>query len=85
MGELSKLINIGKEVEKQLNQVGINSYEELRGIGAESAWLRIQEVDESACINRLFALEGALQGIKKTFLQEDRKQELREFYRLHKK
>lgn len=29
MGELSKLPNIGKEVEKQLNNVGIFTYDEV--------------------------------------------------------
>lgn len=85
MGELSKLPNIGKEVERQLNEVGINTYEELKELGAEKAWLKIQEIDESACINRLLALEGALNGIKKSQLSDDRKAELKEFYNLHKK
>lgn len=85
MGQLSKLPNIGKEVERQLNQVGINTYEELKDLGAEKAWLKIQEIDESACINRLLALEGALNGIKKSQLSDDRKAELKEFYNLHKK
>lgn len=30
MGELSNLPNIGKEVERQLNEVGIHTYEELK-------------------------------------------------------
>ena len=85
MGELSKLPNIGKEVERQLNQVGITSYEQLKCLGAENAWLKIQEIDESACIHRLLALEGALQGVKKTLLPEKRKMELKKFYNLHKK
>lgn len=85
MGQLSKLPNIGKEVERQLNQVGINTYEELKDLGAEKAWLKIQEIDESACINRLLALEGALNGIKKSQLSDNRKAELKEFYNLHKK
>lgn len=85
MGQLSKLPNIGKEVERQLNEVGINTYEELKELGAEKAWLKIQEIDESACINRLLALEGALNGIKKSQLSDDRKAELKEFYNLHKK
>lgn len=85
MGELSKLPNIGKEVERQLNEVGINTYEELKELGAEKAWLKIQEIDESACINRLLALEGALNGIKKSQLSDNRKAELKEFYNLHKK
>ena len=85
MGELSQLPNIGKVVEEHLNQVGIVTEEDLRSEGAEQAWLKIQEIDESACINRLLALEGALNGIKKSQLSDDRKAELKEFYNLHKK
>lgn len=85
MGELSKLPNIGEVVEAQLNQVGITTYEELKTIGAEGAWLKIQEIDESACIHRLYSFEGAIQGIRKTMLPDKRKEELKEFYRNHKK
>ena len=85
MGELSKLPNIGKVVEEQLKLVGITSYEELKALGAEQAWLKIQEIDESACIHRLLALEGAIQGVKKTQLSEERKKELKEFYEWKKK
>ena len=52
MGELAKLPNIGKTVEAQLVQVGIDSADELKRIGAKEAWLKIQEIDESACIHR---------------------------------
>ena len=65
MAELSKLPNIGKKVEEQLLQVGINSADELMRIGAKAAWLKIQEIDESACINRLMALEGVFQYLEK--------------------
>lgn len=85
MGELANLPNIGKEVERQLNQVGINTFEDLKLIGTEQAWLKIQEIDESACIHRLLALEGALLGVKKTLLPDERKSELKEFYNWHKK
>lgn len=84
MGELSKLPNIGKEVESQLNKVGIFTYDELKKIGAEQAWLRIQEIDASACIHRLLALEGAIKGVKKAALPEERKVELKDFYNWHK-
>lgn len=82
--KLSELPNIGKIVEQQLNMVGITSEEELKNIGAKQAWLRIQEIDDSACINRLYALEGAIEGIKKTSLSEETKTDLKEFYNLHK-
>ena len=84
MGELSKLPNIGKTVEEQLNQVGINSAAELKSIGAKEAWLEIQKIDESACINRLMALEGAIQGVKKTMLPDEVKADLKEFYQRNK-
>ena len=84
MGELSKLPNIGKEVERQLNKVGIFTYDELKNIGTEQAWLKIQEIDASACIHRLLALEGAIHGVKKTMLPHERKAELKDFYNWHK-
>lgn len=85
MGELSKLPNIGKVVEEQLNQVGIVTEEELKQCGSKQAWLKIQTIDESACINRLLALEGAIQGKKKTLLSDEVKAELKQFYLCNKK
>ena len=85
MGELSSLPNIGKVVEEQLMQVGVNSAEELKRIGAKKAWLRIQAIDESACIHRLMALEGAIQGVKKSMLPDGVKADLKEFYQQHRK
>jgi len=84
MGELSKLPNIGKVVEQQLNQVGITTFEELKQGGAEAAWLKIQTIDASACIHRLMALEGAIEGVKKTMLSDEKKAELKDFYNKHK-
>lgn len=85
MAQLSDLPNIGKEVERQLNEVGIENYEQLKSLGTETAWLKIQEIDESACIHRLYALEGAILGIKKNLLPNERKAELKNFYNWHKK
>lgn len=84
MGELSKLPNIGEFVEKQLNDVGINTYEQLKKAGSMEAWLKIKAVDPSACIHRLYALEGAIEGIKKSQLSSEIKEKLKEFYTLNK-
>lgn len=81
MGELAKLPNIGPAVEEQLNQAGITTLEQLRETGSKQAWLKIRENDESACIHRLLALEGALRGVRKTLLPEETKADLKEFYR----
>jgi len=84
MSKLSELPNIGKEVEKQLNQVGIQTFEQLKEIGSKEAWLKIKKIDNSACINRLYAIEGAIENIKKTELSKDKKEELKEFYNIFK-
>lgn len=80
MGNLSKLPNIGAVVEEQLNQVGITTYDQLKETGSKQAWLKIKAIDDSACINRLYGLEGAIQGIKKSQLSPEVKAELKEFY-----
>ena len=51
---------------------------------AKAAWLKIQEVDPSACIHRLLALEGAIEGVKKTGLPDAVKADLKAFYQAHK-
>ena len=84
MGELSKLPNIGKELERQLNEVGIMTADELKELGAQQAWLKIRAVDPSACLHRLTALEGAVEGIKKTELSPDKKAELKDFFSIYK-
>lgn len=84
MGELSTLPNIGKTVEQQLNEVGIETIKQLVEIGSKQAWLRIRSIDDSACINRLYALEGAVEGIRWHNLSEEVKAELKEFYNAFK-
>lgn len=84
MGELSKLPNIGKTVEEQLIKAGIDTVEKLRETGAKAAWLKRQEFDESACIHRLPALEGAIEGVKKTMLSDEVKSDLKVFYQKNK-
>ena len=85
MGELSKLPNIGKVVEKQLNEVGINTVDDLINIGSKEAWLKIKKIDGSAYINRLMALEGAIQNIRWHNLSDDDKENLKEFYNSKKR
>jgi len=64
MGELTKLPNIAAKLESQLSDVGITTVEQLKEIGSREAWLRILARDPSACLMRLSALEGAIQGVR---------------------
>jgi DNA transformation protein and related proteins len=82
--DLSKQPNIGKDTETKLIQAGISSYAELQAAGTEQAFLRLQTLDPGACIQLLYALEGAIRGIPATKLSAEKKQELREFHRMTK-
>lgn len=84
MGELAKLPNIAEKLEEQLLDVGISTVEELRKVGSREAWTRILERDPSACIMRLSALEGAIQGVRWHYLDNETKKSLKEFYHQHK-
>jgi DNA transformation protein len=83
MGELIKLPNIGKVIESQLNEIGINTKEDLEEIGSREAWLAIKENDPSACYNRLCGIEGAIQGIRWHNLSDNDKKSLKDFYSSH--
>lgn len=84
MDRLEDMKNIGKVVAQQLIEVGIDTPAKLKEIGAREAWLKIQSIDESACIHRLYSLEGAIEGIKKTQLDFETKMALKQFYQEHK-
>ena len=85
MGQLTKLPNIGKILEQQLNEIGITTPEQLIKAGSKQAWLKIKALDPSACYNRLCALEGAIQGVRWHILPDKKKAELKEFYQNAKK
>jgi DNA transformation protein len=42
--------------------------------------IKIKTIDKEACINMLYALEGAIQGIRWHYLEKSKKLELTEFY-----
>jgi DNA transformation protein and related proteins len=82
MNDLAKQPNLGKVVVEQLNLVEITTFEELKELGSEQAFIRIKTIDKDACINKLYALEGAIQGIRWHGLSKDRKAELLNFFRM---
>jgi DNA transformation protein and related proteins len=82
---LQKLPNIGKVLAEMLIQVGISTPEQLREVGAENAFARLLALDSSSCTCKLYALEGAIQGIRWHQLSKERKDELLEFFHFCKK
>ena len=81
MKELTELPNIGKVLAQKLTEVDIKSPGDLISAGSENAFIRIKTVDPDACINMLYALEGAIQGIRWHNLTAERKRELTAFFK----
>ena len=85
VGELSKLPNIGKVLESQLNEIGIKTVAELEEIGSRKSWLAIKENDPTACYNRLCSIEGAIQRTRWHNLSDNEKKSLKDFFSFHKR
>lgn len=84
MKELDQLPNIGKTLAEKLQKAGIKNEQELKQIGSENAIIRMATFDkEDVCLNKLYALEGAIQGIRWHQLDKTRKQELKEFLKIN--
>lgn len=80
--ELTRLPNIGKTLAGKLNQAGIKTADELKSIGVENAFIKLKTIDNDACSNMLFAIEGAINGIRWHDLSEQRKAELKVFFKM---
>jgi len=81
--DLTLLPNIGHALIKKLQDVGITSIEELKAVGSKKAINKIAILQNGrACINMLYAVEGAIQGVRWYGLSKERKDELKEFFRM---
>jgi len=80
-----ELTNIGKSLAEKLNQAGIKTPEQLFKMGSEDAFKKLLAIDNTTCINSLYALEGAIQSIRWHNLNKKRKNELSVFYNELKK
>lgn len=65
METLTDLPNIGDVLAEKLIAVGVVGYEELVSLGSVEAMLKIRDgLDPGACYNMLYAIEGAIRGIR---------------------
>lgn len=79
MAELSSLKNIGKEIERKLKTIGINSVEELKEIGSKDTWFRLKLKYLEICLVHLYTLEGAISDTEYNQLSEETKKDLKAF------
>ena len=82
MGELARLPNIGRVNEEKLLDAGIDSPGRLRELGSRKAIELVRGTsDPGACLGMLYALEGAIRGVRWHDLPAEVKDELRAFHR----
>jgi len=74
---ISQMRNLGPATERMLRDVGINSADELRAIGAVDAFLRLQFAQSGVSLNALYAMEAALLDIDWRELPPERKSVLK--------
>ena len=79
MAGLTSMKNIGKELERKLTAVGVDSLEALKELGAKHTFFKLKEVFPQVCLVHLYALEGAIRDTEFNSLPEDTKQDLKEF------
>lgn len=74
---LSELPNIGKVLEQRLDAVGVRTPADLSELGSLGVLQRLEAVNDPACLNMLYALEGALRGMRWHDLPRETKDQLK--------
>ena len=77
MSDLTKLPNIGRTLAEKLRCIGVSSPEELAAMGSAEAIVQIGHVTGDGCYNMLYALEGAIQGVRWHSFPDSVRRELR--------
>lgn len=77
--ELTAMKNIGPEMKKKLNAIGIHNPEELVQLGSKETFLRLKSAYPAVCLVHLYTLQGAIDNTAYNQLSEDIKAELKAF------
>jgi DNA transformation protein len=79
--DLTQLPNIGPVLAGKLNQIGVSSYRDLVELGSVEAMIRMGQTDPTAFANMLYALEGAILGVRWHSIPKEHREKLKgEFY-----
>ncbi len=79
--EMCKMPNIGTKIAQELKQAGIHKPEQLIEMGSLEALVQINgTVLDESCLNKLYALEGAIRGIRWHGLDPETKETLKNAY-----
>jgi len=78
--DLTALPNIGPVLAVKLRESGITSYDDLAKLGSVGAMLRIARGSKVVRYNMLYALEGAIRGVRWHSISNDERAKLREAF-----
>ncbi len=76
---LCSLPNIGAVLASELEAAGIKTPEQLRKVGSKQACARLRESGAHVCLSKLYALEGAVRGVRWHVLAAELKADLAQF------
>ncbi|GEO47545.1 TfoX/Sxy family protein [Companilactobacillus kimchii] len=85
--KLTDLPNIGKVLNEQLSKINVTDVVTLKKLGSQKVYLKLKSLkapDRFYCIQMLYSLEGAIQGVPYTKLSSEKKTELLNFFRTNK-
>ena len=77
--ELTAMKNIGAEMKRKLNAIGISSGEELTALGSKESFFRLKLTYPEVCLVHLYALQGAIDNVDFNSLPKNTKTELKAF------
>ena len=80
MEDLSKLPNIGPIAAEQLREIGVESYADLLEMGSVGVALKLRRQNVDVCMSKLYALEGAVRGVRWHDLPKAERAELKKRY-----
>lgn len=79
MSDLTLMMNMGKELERKLKAVGIDTAEKLIETGSKEGFFKLKETYPNVCLVHLYTLEGAISNTEYNALSEEKKRELKKF------
>lgn len=79
MGNLTSMMNIGKEIERKLNSIGIFTPEDLINEGSKKAFLRLKHAHPNVCLAHLYVIHGAINNTDYRALTSEIKHDLKRY------
>ena len=80
MDDLTRLPNIGSVLARELAEAGITTFEQLADLGSVEAVLKLKDENIHTCLNKLYAIEGAIQGVRWHALSRETRNRLKQTY-----